>query len=62
MKNLISFRRRRTVGTLGENLTFDSIRILGSDLVFGGTRCEDVALDLEKLLVADLVGLGKALQ
>ena len=50
---LSAFGRRRAVGPLGKDLALDPVGVLRRDLVLGRARCENVALDLQQVLVID---------
>ena len=54
MKDLVGTGRCRSVRTFRQDLAFDTVRILRSDLIFRRTRGKYITLDLEKVFVPDM--------
>ena len=61
VEDLVGLGRRRAVGGLGDDLGLDPLGVAGRDLVLERGRDQDVAVDLEDLGVADVLGAREAL-
>ena len=62
VQDLVGALRRRAVGALDDDLRLDVAGVLLADLVLVGGRDEDVAVELEQVLVADGLGAREALE
>ena len=60
VQDLVGLRGGRPVGGLGDDLGLDLRRVGAGDLVLERGGDEDVAVELEQLVVRDLVGAGEA--